>query len=278
MNFLSGFFTAICNCFKGFSLLFEKGLWPYLFYPLILWFLMWIGSIWVFSSIAIEFSEYLSRQLNLKEIPDSGAFLSFAKPFLTGYFSFIMAWVLKILFWFISGTFVKYITLIFLSPLFALLSESVEEKLDGNKFPFKTSQFLKDIGRGILMSIRNMLLEYFFIALCFILTIIFPPVAFITAPFLVLASWYFLGFTMFDYNFERHKMSVLQSIRKARQHTGMICGIGMIYSLFMLLPVFIGLMFGPVLAIVGATVCFLQITQKQEPLTVINKSTNHIEL
>lgn len=270
MSFFTDFFKAIVNCFKGFTLLFEKGLWLYIFYPLILWFLMWIGSIWLFSNIALQISEYISHQLNFNEIPDSGALLSFIKPFLTGYFSFILMWVLKIMFWFISSTFVKYVTLIFLSPLFALLSESVEEKLSGTKYPFLTTQLIKDIGRGIVMSIRNMILEYFFIACCLILTLIFPPSVIVTGPLLILVSWYFLGFTMFDYNFERHKMGVSQSIHIARKHKGMICGIGMIYSLFMVLPLFIGLMFGPVLAVVGATLCFLELKH------IPNKKQKHI--
>ncbi|MDF2448174.1 MAG: hypothetical protein K0R26_678 [Bacteroidota bacterium] len=259
MKFFSDFFSAINNCFKGFILIFEKGLWPYIFYPLILWVLMWIGSIWFFSAIAINLSDYINQQLNFKDIPDSGALLSFAKPFLTGYFSFLLVWIFKIFFWFISGTFVKYMTLIFLSPLFSLLSESVEKKLTGITYPFQTSQLLKDIGRGVVMSFRNMILEYFFLALCFIATLFFPPIVIVTGPFLMLISWYFLGFTMFDYNFERRKTSISQSIKIARDYKGLICGIGMVYSLFMTLPFFVGLMFGPIVAVVGATLCFLNL-------------------
>lgn len=263
MNFFTGFFKAISNSFKGFSLIFEKGLWPYIFYPVLVWLFMWVGSIYLFASIAEQIAVYFSEQLNFDNIPDSGAVLSFAKPFLTGYFSFIITWILKILFWFISSTFTKYVVLIFLSPLFALLSESVEEKTNGRNFPFTFSQLIKDIGRGIIMSIRNMLLEYFFIALCFIITIIFPPLAFITTPFLILVSWYFIGFTMMDYNFERHKMNISDSVQFARKNKGLICGIGIIYSAFMLLPFFLGLMFGPVLAVVGATLSFLELKQKE---------------
>lgn len=263
MNFFTGFFKAITNSFKGFSLIFEKGLWPYIFYPVLVWLFMWIGSIYLFASIAEQIALYFSEQLNFDNIPDSGAILSFAKPFLTGYFSFITTWILKILFWFISSTFTKYIVLIFLSPLFALLSESIEEKINGNKYPFNTIQLIKDIGRGIVMSLRNMLLEYFFIAICFIITIIFPPLAFITTPFLLLVSWYFSGFTMIDYNFERHKMSISHSVQFARKNKSLICGIGIIYTAFMLLPLFLGLMFGPVLAVVGATLSFLELKQKE---------------
>lgn len=267
MNFFSGFFKAIGNCFKGFSFIFEKGLWSYLFYPVLVWLLMWIGSILFFSA----FAEYLAGVFNsffdASEIPESGDTLSFLKPFLTGYFSFIVKWVLKIVFWFLSGTLVKYITLIFLSPLFALLSESVEQKINSNNYPFNFSQLLKDIGRGILMSLRNMFIEYLIIVGCFIVTLFFAPLAIITVPLLMLVSWFFLGFTMMDYNFERHKMSISQSVQFARKNKGLICGIGLVYSVFMLLPLFLGIMFAPLLAVVGATISFLELKQK-ESLTV----------
>ena len=160
MNFFSGFFKAIGNCFKGFSFIFEKGLWPYLFYPVLVWLLMWVGSIWLFASIAQQIANYFSELLKFENIPDTGAWLSFAKPFLTGYFSLVLTWILKIVFWFVSSTFSKYVVLILLSPLFALLSESVEQKINSNNYPFNTAQLLKDIGRGILMSLRNLFFEY----------------------------------------------------------------------------------------------------------------------
>lgn len=263
MNFFSGFFKAIGNCFKGFSFIFEKGLWPYLFYPVLVWLLMWVGSIWLFASIAQQIANYFSELLKFENIPDTGAWLSFAKPFLTGYFSLVLTWILKIVFWFVSSTFSKYVVLILLSPLFALLSESVEQKIKGNNYPFNLTQLLKDIGRGILMSLRNLFFEYLIIVACFIVTLFFAPLAIVTVPFLMLVSWYFLGFTMMDYNFERHKMSISQSVQFARKNKGLICGIGLVYSLFMILPLFLGIMFAPLLAVVGATISFLELKQKE---------------
>lgn len=267
MNFFTGFFKAISNSFKGFSLIFEKGLWLYLFYPVIIWLAMWIGSIFVFASLANQIASYVNNALSVNEIPESGAWLSFAKPFLTGYFSVIIAWILKIVFWFISSTFIKYMVLIFLSPLFALLSESVESKINGTIYPFNLSQLLKDIGRGILISLRNMLFEYLIIAACFILTLFFAPLIVITGPILIITSWYFLGFTMLDYNFERHKMSISQSVAFVRKNMGLACGIGLVYSFFMILPLFLGIMFAPILAVVGATISFLEIQKNEKNLT-----------
>jgi CysZ protein len=266
MLFFTGFFRGISNCFKGFSLIFEKGLWPWLFYPVILWFLMWAGSIWLFSNLAKYVADYINEFLDFKNIPDSASFFSFTKPFLTGYFSIILAFVLKVLFWFISGTFTKYIVLIFLSPLFSLLSESVDTKTTGSVYPFHLGQLFKDIGRGILISLRNMLFEYLIIAICFIVTLCCAPLIFITAPFLLFISWYFIGFTMLDYNFERHQMNISQSVAFTRKNKGLACGIGLVYSLFMILPLFLGIMFGPLLAVAGATLSFIEIKQKQDPL------------
>ncbi len=264
MNFFKDLFNAIVNCFKGFHLLFEKGLWPYLFYPIIVWGLMWIGSIWLFANIATNLATYFNDQIDISNIPESGSWLSFFKPFLSTYFVLILTWIIKLTLWFLSGTLSKYITLIFLSPLFSLLSEATERKLNGTEYQFNTNQFIKDLFRGIAISLRNMLLEYSIIILCFIITLIVPPLFFITTPFLLFVSWYFTGFTMLDYNFERHKMSVSQSVKFARMYRGIACGIGMVYSLFMILPLFIGLMFGPTLAVIGASISFLKLKQLNE--------------
>jgi CysZ protein len=261
MNFFKDLFKAIANCFKGFNLIFQKGLWPYIFYPLIVWLVMWIASIWLFTHLAETIANYFTDKLNFQDIPDKGGWLSFAKPFLTGYGNDIMTWIFRLLFWLVSGTFSKYMTLIFLSPLFAMLSEATEEKITGKKYEFNTAQFIKDVLRGIAISLRNMLFEYFFMALCFLITLFFPPLFFIVTPLMFLISWYFTGFTMFDYNFERHQMNISQSVKFIRKHTGLAIGVGMIYSLFMLLPLFLGLMFGPVLAVIGSCISFLELKQ-----------------
>lgn len=269
MNFFKEFFKAIRNSIKGLGLIFEKGLWLYLFYPLLVWLLMWALSTCAFFSLAESVSGWLKEKLSITNIPESGSWLSFTKPFLTSYFSFIIAGIMKVLLWFVSSTFLKYMTLIFLSPLFSLLSERLDEKITGKTFSFSGIQLCKDIMRGIGMSIRNMLFEYFFIATCFIITLVFPPLAIVTAPLLLFTSWYFIGFTMLDYNFERYKMTISQSVQFIRTHKGLACGIGAVYSFFMLLPAFVGIMFGPALAVAAATTCFIEMTRKNTSPTYL---------
>lgn len=267
MGFFRGLFKGIGHCFKAFALIFEKGLWHYLFYPLLIYLLLWIIGLFTFAGLSSLIAGKISAALHFDHIADSGDLLSFAKPFLTGYFSLIMAWVLKVIFWFVAGTFIKYLSLIFLSPVFALLSEATERKVTGRTYVFSWRRFFKDIVRGVAISLRNMLLEYLFIIACFVLSIVFPPIAFITAPFLLIVSWYFYGFTMLDYNFERHRLGISQSVRFTRANAGLACGVGMMYAFFMSLPglpgSIAGLAFGPVIAVIGATTSFLEIKQHQ---------------
>lgn len=266
MKFFSDFFKAIGNCLKAFGVLFEKGLWPYMLIPLIMWLLLWVASIYGLFVLAGGISEYLNEYVNAESIPESGHWLSWARPFLVTKLSFLIGIILKVLFWFLSGTFVKYVLLMILSPVFALLSESAEEKITGNKFPFSFTQLLKDILRGVAISLRNMILEYFFVFSCFLLTLFFPPLIFITTPFIMFLGWYYVGFTLLDYNSERHKFGVSESTRFIKQNKGYACGVGFVYSFFLALPFIagsiIGMMFGPALAVVGGTISFLEIQKR----------------
>ena len=267
MKFFSDFFRAVANCFKAFSVLFEKGLWPYMLVFLFLWLLLWVLSIYGLFILADGISNWMSKYIDLNAIPEEGHWLSFIKPYLIGTFKVIVKIIFKLLFWFISATFIKYVLLMVLSPVFSLLSEKTEQKLTGNVYSFSFIQLVKDSVRGILISLRNMLLEYFFIFCCFILCVFFPPIVVCIAPFLLLLGWYYVGFSLLDYNCERHKYSILKSINFIRKNKGTACGIGFVYSVFMALPFMpgsvLGIMFGPSLGVVGGAISFLEITKTE---------------
>jgi CysZ protein len=173
-----------------------------------------------------------------------------------------------------SGTFVKYILLMVLSPVFALLSEKAEEKITGKSFPFSFKQLLKDILRGITISLRNMILEYFFIFVCFLISLFFPFLFIITTPFLMFVGWYFVGFALIDYNCERHKFGVGKSIQFMKRNRGYACGVGLVYSFFLALPFvpgqIIGMMFGPAVAVIGGTVSFMEINKEVVSVNNLN--------
>jgi CysZ protein len=267
MKIFSDFGNGFINCFKAFSILFERGLWHYIFYPILIWAGIWIASIYGFVALADYLTELVKPYLSLESISNEGSWLYFLKPKLTGAFSFIVSWLLKIIFWFVGSIFSKYLLLMILSPLFSLLSESADEKLTGNKFPFNIIQLLKDVLRGITVNLRNLFMELFLTFALWLITFFFPPLIFITFPLGLVIGWYFIGFNLLDYSCERHKLSVREGIQFIKRNRGYAIGVGCVYSLFMSLPTFagdlVGLMFGPTLAVIGATMSFLEIKKKE---------------
>ncbi|MBK7818879.1 MAG: hypothetical protein IPJ60_16085 [Sphingobacteriaceae bacterium] len=94
-------------------------------------------------------------------------------------------------------------------------------------------------------------------------TIFIPPLAIVTIPLSFVIGWYFIGFSIMDYNCERYKFSMSKSVQFIKQYKGYAIGIGCVYSIFISLPTIagdaIGIMFGPTLAVIGATMSFLKI-------------------
>jgi len=170
------------------------------------------------------------------------------------FFVFVTVWIAVL---FIFWTFNKYIVLIVLSPMLAILSERTEEILTGTRFSFSSIQMFRDTLRGIVIAIRNMILELFFLLLFTILGLFIP----IISPFLFLmlfvVSAYFYGFSMIDYVNERHKLSVREGTRFIRQNRGLAIANGAIFDLLMRIPV-VGVTFAPILGCVGAVLAVHQ--------------------
>lgn len=270
MKLLKDFGTGFANCFRAFTPLFEKNLWPFLFYPLFVWIALWALSVYGLISLAGYIDSLIKPYLSPDNASDT-ALMLWLKPKLSGVFGFLIKWILHIIFWFIGSIFVKYFLLMVLSPLFALLSEITDEKLSGKKFPFSFLQLLKDIFRGIAITLRNLLFELVISFGLWIVTIFVPPLALITIPLGFIIGWYFVGFSIIDYNCERYKFNMSKSVQFIKQNKGYAIGIGCVYSIFMALPTVagdaIGIMFGPTLAVIGATISFLKINESSSQIT-----------
>ena len=94
-----------------------------------------------------------------------------------------------------------------MAPVMAYLSEKTEQILTGKAFPFNLGQFMKDVFRGIVMALRNLVIELFLTACLLLLA--FVPVIGISSTFLIfLVESYFLGFSMLDYYYERKRYTI----------------------------------------------------------------------
>jgi CysZ protein len=161
--------------------------------------------------------------------------------------------VLKILIFYVINRYMKYIVLIVLSPLFAYLSERTEDIISGKKFPFKFIQFLKDIARGIGITIRNLFIETMLMAIGLVLSFLVPFLSPVIILVLFLVNCYFIGFNFFDYIVERKKMNLSTSLKYMRSNKFNLLGFGFAYNLVSFVP-FLDWALAPISGAVGAVI------------------------
>lgn len=140
--------------------------------------------------------------------------------------------------------FAKYIVVIVLSPLFSVLSQVVERKLTGNKYPFSLQQTIHDVKRGVRIALRNVMWEYIYFLMILLIVMILWDNPFSSPIFYItyLIGFFYYGFSFIDYINERRRLDIDQSISFMRKHRGLAITIGSVYSLMILVPVDIGLM------------------------------------
>lgn len=189
------------------------------------------------------------------------------KEFFSGAGNVVITILLKIIMFFLVFRVNKYITLIILSPVLAYLSEKVEEILSGNQYPFSTSQFLKDVWRGVLLALRNMIIEFIWVIALWTATFVIPILIPFTAIILFLVSAYYYGFSMLDYTNERRRMSVRESIHFIQKHKGIVFGNGVVYQLLISIP-FLGAIFAPITAVVAATLSLHEMEKESLKINV----------
>jgi CysZ protein len=147
----------------------------------------------------------------------------------------------------------KYLVLLLLSPMFAYLSQKTDEILTTKKYPFNLLQFLSDIKRGIIITLRNAFLESIIIFLGIILSVFFPLLSPIVLLLLFLLNSYFMAFNFFDYIAERKRLGVNRSIRYMRSNFSTLLGFGVAYNLVSFVP-FLDWVLAPISAASGAVI------------------------
>ncbi|MBK8493750.1 MAG: EI24 domain-containing protein [Chitinophagaceae bacterium] len=146
----------------------------------------------------------------------------------------------------------KYLFLIIGSPLFAYLSEKTASIMEGKDYPINCKQLMKDIMRGIRLSLRNFLWQTVYTVSILILSFI-PLIGWVTPLLALLVECYYLGFSMLDYSCERNKLSTSQSIAFIGRHKGLAIGNGMVFYLMHFIPV-LGWLLAPSYAVIAATI------------------------
>ncbi len=127
-----------------------------------------------------------------------------------------------------------FILLLVLSPLFSMVSEEVGQKLHGKTYRFSPAQLLKDIIRGVKISLRNLFYQYLIITLISIALYFLPENTLLQSfgnVLIILTTAYFYGFSILDYAMENYRMSYKASVTFVRNHPGIAIGLGSVYYL-----------------------------------------------
>lgn len=259
MGFWSDFGKGVKTHIDGINFIGKHNLWHFFIYPLVILIVLFIGGYWSILQLADWIVEWALNYFGLTEssnTDDWTGWLAIVGRFLVGI-------ILKVFFLMILTSYIKYIVLIICSPILALLSEKIDEIVSGKKYPFNFSQFLKDMLRGILVTLRNMAFETFIILACLIVGWI-PVIGWLTVPFLYIVAWYFLGFAMMDYSYERMRMKIREGARFTRKHKGIAIGNGFIFSMILLIPL-LGVLVAPILSVVAATLAVLEVKKEEDP-------------
>jgi len=255
--------------FRAFGFIFNNGLAWFFLVPLALNILLFFGTSMGATGVSDLLSEWIKPFITFDADSFWGA--EWITEYMPGIFQAILLILFKIFFFFLFAYFGGYIVLILLSPALAFLSEKTEMILTGNQYPFDLLQTVRDALRGVMVALRNALIEVLWMIGLFFFS--FIPVVGIASPFLGFAiSSYFYGFSYMDYYSERRRMTMMQSVRYIRKHKYVAFANGALFALLLIIP-YCGVFlagFAAIVACVGATLAMHELLDKQGDLSNVD--------
>lgn len=130
----------------------------------------------------------------------------------------------------------KHIIMALSAPFMSPVSEKIEAHLTGvETHQHRNTTFKEQLWRGIRINVRNLGKELLITIPILILKFI-PVVNIFSTVLLFLVQAYYAGFGNMDYTLERH-FKYSESIKFVRQHRGVAIGNGIVFILFLLIPV-----------------------------------------
>lgn len=146
----------------------------------------------------------------------------------------------------------KHIIMALSSPFMSPVSEKIEAYFTGKPAKnYVSTNFSKQLVRGIRIGLRNLSKELFYTIPILILKFI-PVVNIFSTILLFLVQAYYAGFANMDYTLERH-FKYKESVAFIRQHRGLAIGNGIGFLLLLLIPV-VGVLLVLPLSVTSASV------------------------
>lgn len=130
----------------------------------------------------------------------------------------------------------KHIVMALSAPFMSPVSEKIEDHLLGETHEHRETSFSHQLWRGIRINMRNLGLELLLTMPILLLNFI-PIIGNILAVILLfLMQAYYAGFGNMDYTLERH-FDYSKSVQFVRKRRGQAIGNGMVFMLFLFIPV-----------------------------------------
>ena len=217
MSTISGFISGLVSYKKATQIVFKHHFWVYC-----------LLSILVFGSI-FYFGYELQKESWAASAKDAG----------DNFFLKVWYIVVKAFYYLLSAIMInltKYVMLMVLSPILAIISERVENILTGNKYDLSIPQLIKDVKRAINLALRNLFYEMILIGIVSLIILIIESIFSIDLNWLnwlviSLIGAYYYGFSFMDYANERRRLTIKESIKFISNHKGITVAIGLVFSL-----------------------------------------------
>ena len=236
---------------QAFKFLVKNKLLYFFLFPIAFNFLIYFSGLSVLNDFRLLISQYLESYFE-----GFGASEDWWILFINKFFSISIWLVSKVFFFYIFSLFGGYLTIIFLSPVFTYLSEKIASIQKGKIYNFNFTQFVNDIFRAILISVRNILVQLVMAFALFLIGFI-PVIGWGISIFgnLLIVS-YFYGFSFLDYTNERHQLSIKESVKIVRRKKGLAVGLGLVFYLCFFIPLLGGFIssFLGIISVVAATI------------------------
>jgi CysZ protein len=249
------FFKGVKSYRQAFTFLVKNKLLYFFLFPIAFNFLIYFSGLSVLNDFRLLTTQYLEYYLE-----SFGASEDWWILFLNKLFSISIWLVSKVLFFYVFSLFGGYLTIIFLSPVFTYLSEKTASIQKGKTYNFNFTQFVNDIFRAILISVRNILIQLSMVFVLFLIGFI-PVIGWGISIFgnLLIVS-YFYGFSFLDYTNERHQLSIKESVKIVRRKKGLAIGLGLVFYLCFFIPLLGGVIssFLAIISVVAATISLEQ--------------------
>lgn len=255
---MKNIFQGITAYTGAFALISKLKLWKYFFVPI---------GISFFTAISIGFFAYgLSGPI--------GVFISNIWVWDWGKETFItvssfIGGLLVVLLGFILY---KHIVMAFSAPFMSPVSEKIEAHLLGTKrHEHRDTTFKEQLWRGIRINVRNLSLEVLLTVPILLIGFI-PVIGIISTVLLFFTQAYYAGFGNMDYTLERH-LNYKDSITFVKNNKGIAIGNGIVFMLFLLVPV-IGIILVLPLSVTAASIKTVDILTTENRLASTKKVTD----